>query len=95
MTTKAESGFYSAVYHIPCFSEPYAGFRAGRSARAAGPAHGTLPRFLRFVSSVFDSIFAVVRRRFWGMLRAGVAAWRTSECILARNLWGFKGFLGS
>jgi hypothetical protein len=70
MTAKKGSGFYFAVYHVLCFSGAYAGFRAGRSGRAAGVTHGLRPGFLRSVSPVFDSIFAAVWPRFWGMLRA-------------------------
>ncbi len=85
MSVKVGSGFYSAVYHVLCFSWPYAGFRAGGSARAGGAAHSAKSPFLRSVKSVLDSVFAALAALFLGVSEVKGVAWRASRGTLARN----------
>ncbi len=84
MSVKVGSGFYSTVYHVPCFSWPYAGFRAGRSARAGGAAHGVKSPFLRSVKSVLDSVFAALAAVL-GVSKVKGVTWRASRGSLARK----------
>ena len=67
MRVKVGSGIYSAAYQIPCFSRPYAGFRAGGSARAGAATHGARLPFLRSVKLVLDSVFAALAAVFGGI----------------------------
>ncbi len=85
-TEGAEAGTEAAK---PSASDAEAGFRAGRSARAGGAAHGVKSPFLRSVKPLLDSVFAALAAPFLGVSEVKGVAWRASRGILARKFRQF------